>query len=353
MASTDSDMPKSVPSSSATPSPSASGSTTSSTHRSCPRCARRMSSLKFDKHSTCVKCRDNQCSVDVRCNECKSWSVDFMLGYVKHQKSLVSEGGKKAPSSSSSSSSPSKPPVVTSTVPPPTPALPAGTEDQLKTFVQSFLSDLISQSGQLGTNPLVSAPAVPNSASLLREVAGCLSADTPTEVPLTESPGKVLPTTQEDHPPPDFHVHDVSSLVRGVASSGGGGGGPLSRASAKVLGVTVWTNCESVVVLWIHQFLLCLLCLLLLFSFLSLILGLLLFPLPLLLLLSLLALLLLFLLLFLRIFLLPLPSLLTLLLSRLLCRFFLLFLILLALLFFPLTRGFLFLLLLFSSFFFP
>ena len=225
MASSDSDVPKSVPSSSATPSTSASGSTASSAHRTCPRCARRMSSLKFDKHSISVKCRDKQCSVDVKCNECKSWSVDLMLGYVKHQKSLVSKGGKKAPSSSSfSSSSPSKPPVVPSTAPVTPPTLPAGTEDQLKTFVQSFLSDLLSQSGQLGTNPFVSAPpAVPNSASLLREVTGGLSADTPTEVPLTDSPGKVLPTTQEDVPPPDFHVHDVSSLDRDVVSSGGGG----------------------------------------------------------------------------------------------------------------------------------
>ena len=53
MAFTDSDVPKSVPSSSATPSTSASGSTASSAHRSCPRCARRMSSLKFDEHSMC------------------------------------------------------------------------------------------------------------------------------------------------------------------------------------------------------------------------------------------------------------------------------------------------------------
>ena len=212
MASTDSDVSKSVPSSSATPSTSASGSAASLSHCSCPCCARRMSSLKFDKHSICVKCRDKQCSVDVRCAECKSWSVDFMFGYVKHQEPLVSKGGKKTPSSSSSSL---KPLVVPSTAPPPTPALPAGAEDQLKTFVQSFLSDLLSQSGQLGTNPLVSAPpAVPNSASLLREVAGGLSEVTPSEVPLTESPGKALPTTQEHNPPPDFHVHDVS-LDRG------------------------------------------------------------------------------------------------------------------------------------------
>ena len=172
MASNDSDVSKSLPSTSATPLTSA-GSSASSSHRSCPRCARRMSSLKFDKHSICVKCRDKQGSVEVRCTECESWSVDFMLGYVKHQRSWVSQGGKET----SSSSSPSKPPVVTSTASPPhppTPALPSGTEDQLKCLVQSFLTDFFSQLGQLGTNPLLSAPpAVLNSVSVM---GGCWGA---------------------------------------------------------------------------------------------------------------------------------------------------------------------------------
>ena len=118
MASKDNDVSKSLPSTSATPSTSA-GSSASTSHRSCPRCARRMSSLKFDKHSTCVKCRDKQCSVEIRCSECESWSVDFMLGYVKHQRSLVSKGGK---SKSFSSSSPLTPPVVTTTATPPPPS---------------------------------------------------------------------------------------------------------------------------------------------------------------------------------------------------------------------------------------
>ena len=165
-----------------------------------------MSSLKYDKHTICVACRDTQCSVDVRCN---SWSVDFMLGYVKHQKSLVSKGKKKK---TPSSSSPSKQPAVQTTAPVAPPLLPTNTEDQLKNFVHSFLL----QSGQIGTNPLFSAPAaVPNSASLLREVAGGLSADSPTGVPLTESSGKVLPMTQVDVPPPNINVHAVSSLARG------------------------------------------------------------------------------------------------------------------------------------------
>ena len=157
MASADRDVPTSVPSSPATPSTFAVGSPASSAHRSCPRCARRMSSLKYDKHTIC---RDVQCSVDVRCNGCNSWSVDFMLGYVKHQKSLVSKGKKKTPTSSSSS--PSRPPVVQTTAHVAPPQLPASTEDQLKTYVHSFLSEFLSQSGQLGTNsfltPFSSAP---------------------------------------------------------------------------------------------------------------------------------------------------------------------------------------------------
>ena len=90
MASNDGDVPKSLPSTSATS--TSAGSSASTSHRSCPRCARRMSSLKFDKHTTCVKCGDKQCSVEVRCSECEKWSVDFMLGYVKHQRTLVSRG---------------------------------------------------------------------------------------------------------------------------------------------------------------------------------------------------------------------------------------------------------------------
>ena len=133
--------------------------------------------------------------------------------------------------------------------------------------MQSFLTDFFSQSGQLGTNPLLSAlPAVPNSVSLLREAAGGLSAVMPSEVPLTESPGEVLPMTQEDLPPPNVSVHDVS-LVRGVVSSGGGGG-PFSLAAAIVLGMTLRTNCELVVFRESLFFLLFPLCLLLRFSFL-------------------------------------------------------------------------------------
>ena len=105
MASKDSDVLKSLPTTSTTSSTSGSSALTS--HRSCPRCARRMSSLKFDKYVTCVKCRDKQCSVDVRCSECEKWSVDFMLGSVKRHRTLVSKGWRSNPPSSTST-----PPVV-------------------------------------------------------------------------------------------------------------------------------------------------------------------------------------------------------------------------------------------------
>ena len=100
----------SVPSSSSTPTTSAAADV--SAHRSCPRCARRMSSLQFDKHSLCVVCRDVKCSLDTFCKECKSWSKDFMLGYVEHQRSLGSKGKKPA-----TTSSPSPPVTAVTTAP--------------------------------------------------------------------------------------------------------------------------------------------------------------------------------------------------------------------------------------------
>ena len=216
MASNDSDVPKSLPATSTTT--STSGSSASTSHRSCPRCARRMSSVKFDQHLTCVKCRDKQCSVDVRCSECEKWTVDFMLAYVKHQRTLVSKGGK---SKSSSSSSSSTPPVVTVTTTPPPPTSASDSGERLKSLMHSFLSDFFAQSPQLGTNPFLSAPpAVLNSSNLLREAAGGVGAVTPFEAPPTETPGEVLPMTQVDHPPPIISVHNVS-LVRGIVSMWG------------------------------------------------------------------------------------------------------------------------------------
>ena len=182
----DKDVPSTVPSLPSAPSTSA--ATNVSAHCTC-----RMSSLKYDKHSLCVACRDVKCSVDVRCSECCSWVKDFMLAYVKHQRSLVSKGKKE-----SSASSPSVP-VTAVTIAPVVslPNLPVSTEDQLRQYVYSVLANLLSQSGSLGTNLTSTAPpAVPDSAPISKGAAGGLV--TLFGVPTTASPGVVLPTFQED-----------------------------------------------------------------------------------------------------------------------------------------------------------
>ena len=104
------DVPASVPSSPSTPSTSASADVAA--RRSCPHCTRQMSSLQFDKHTLCVACRDMKCSLENRCKECRSWSKEFMLGYVKHQRTLVSKGRKPV-----TTSSPSPPVTAVTTAP--------------------------------------------------------------------------------------------------------------------------------------------------------------------------------------------------------------------------------------------
>ena len=136
----DKDVPSTVSSSPSMPLTSAAAD--GSAHRTCPRCTRRMSSLKYNKHSFCVACRDVKCSVEVRYSECRSWSKDFMLGYVKHQRSLVSKG-KKVPVTAVTTA-----PVVS------LPSLPVSTEDQLWNYMHSVLANLLSQSGSVGTNLL-------------------------------------------------------------------------------------------------------------------------------------------------------------------------------------------------------
>ena len=77
---------------------SSSSSTTESGHRSCQKCRKRISSIKFDKHNICIDCRGSICDLDNRCKECKTWSLEDMETYVKHRKSLDSKGkgkGKK------------------------------------------------------------------------------------------------------------------------------------------------------------------------------------------------------------------------------------------------------------------
>ena len=82
------------------------------------------------------------------------------------------------------------------------PNMPVLTEDHLRQYVHSMLANLLSQPGNVGTNlPSTAPPAVPDSAPMSTGAAGGLGSVTPFEVPITESPGAVLPTTQEDLPP--------------------------------------------------------------------------------------------------------------------------------------------------------
>ena len=74
-----------------------------SAHHSCSRCAGRMSSIKYDRHTICLQCRDVQCSFDIRCSECSAWLSEIMQDYLKHRKSLVSKGKKKPVSTAPSS----------------------------------------------------------------------------------------------------------------------------------------------------------------------------------------------------------------------------------------------------------
>ena len=129
--------------------------------------------------------------------QCRSWSKDFMLGYVKHQRSLVPKERKEV-----TTSSPLLPvTAVTTASVVSLPSLPVVSEDQIRDYVHTVLANILSQSGSVGTNTNSTAPpAVPYLAPMSTGVAGGLSSDTPFEVLISESPGVVLPTNQEDSP---------------------------------------------------------------------------------------------------------------------------------------------------------
>ena len=62
-----------------------------------------MSSIDRDKHLYCIKCRGYECSVELRCEECKDWSKEEMLAHEKIRKSLASKSKGRGKSSSSKS----------------------------------------------------------------------------------------------------------------------------------------------------------------------------------------------------------------------------------------------------------
>ena len=72
--------------------------------RACPSCNIRMSSLVYDKHNLCVKCRGLECDHDNKCPDCIEWPKDVFERYIKHQKSLKSKAKKPKSDKAGSSS---------------------------------------------------------------------------------------------------------------------------------------------------------------------------------------------------------------------------------------------------------
>ena len=66
---------------------SSTSSSASSGHpqRSCSRCLGRMSNFDRDSHLICTRCREYDCSVDLRYEECESWSQEEILAHEKYR----------------------------------------------------------------------------------------------------------------------------------------------------------------------------------------------------------------------------------------------------------------------------
>ena len=93
--------------------PKSSGSSSASSgqpQRSCARCYSRMSSIDRDKHLIDMRCRDYECSVNLRCEECENWSKEEMLVHEKIHKSLASKSIGRGNSSTKVVKKPASPP---------------------------------------------------------------------------------------------------------------------------------------------------------------------------------------------------------------------------------------------------
>ena len=95
-----------------------------------------MSSIDRDKHLFCIKCRGYECSVELRCDECKDWSKEEMLAHEKIRKSLASRNKGRGKSSSSNSKSSKKP------ASPPSTSVPLDIDDRLKEQHDSLVKEM-------------------------------------------------------------------------------------------------------------------------------------------------------------------------------------------------------------------
>ena len=59
-------------------------------------CTNRLPNFNYDHHTKCSKCIGQSCDVDHRCEECLSWSEEFMSFYLKHRKKLAQDRDRKA-----------------------------------------------------------------------------------------------------------------------------------------------------------------------------------------------------------------------------------------------------------------
>ena len=59
-------------------------------------CTNRLPKLKYDQHSKCSECLGKLCQVDNRCEECASWTEEFMFSYLRHRKKLMQDRARKA-----------------------------------------------------------------------------------------------------------------------------------------------------------------------------------------------------------------------------------------------------------------
>ena len=90
---TDNDRPATIVSPITTTAPTTTTSTptmcSDSTCRSCKKCRRRLSRL--DLHSVCCSCREIDCSLEIRCIECTSWTDTQIKDYVNNRMALDAE----------------------------------------------------------------------------------------------------------------------------------------------------------------------------------------------------------------------------------------------------------------------